>query len=196
MAKRYINPIKVENAHIIYRDFSGLKSYNNDGKRTFVLLIDSKEYAELLSADGWAIKTKQPKKNVGTEDSPMWIEDDAADPQYQLNVTVRYENYPPEIYLVSPDGKVVTPVNESNVNLLDKAWIRSVDAVITPYFWTYGKKSGITAYLQLMYVQLDKEISSGTVDPFKAKYGGQVIQAQPYIPPEPDTAFDPDDVPF
>lgn len=195
MAKKYINPIKVENARILYRDFSGVKSYNNDGKRTFVLLIDSKEYAEMLSADGWTIKTRQPKKNVGTEDSPMWIEDDTAEPQYQLNVTVRFDNYPPEIYLVSPDGNVVTPVNEANVNLLDKAWIRSVDAVITPYCWTYGKKSGITAYLQLMYVQLEKDINTGTVDPFKAKYGARVVSAPTIIEPTEDT-FDPEDLPF
>lgn len=195
MAKKYIAPIEVENARIMYRDFSGLKSYNDDGKRTFVLLIDSRETAEMLSADGWAIKTRQPKKNVGTEDSPMWVEDTEAEPQYQLNVNVRYENYPPEIYLVSPDGNTVTPVNESTVNILDKAWIRGVDAVITPYCWSYGKKSGITAYLKLMYVQLEKDINSGTVDPFKAKYGARVVHA-----PDPEVmeaqTFDEEDLPF
>lgn len=195
MAKKYIAPIEVENARIMYRDFSGLKSYNDDGKRSFVLLIDSRETAEMLSADGWAIKTRQPKKNVGTEDSPMWVEDTEAEPQYQLNVNVRYENYPPEIYLVSPDGNTVTPVNESTVNILDKAWIRGVDAVITPYTWNYGKKSGITAYLKLMYVQLEKDINSGTVDPFKAKYGARVVHA-----PDPEVmeaqTFDEEDLPF
>lgn len=177
MAKKYIPNINLEGTRFVFRDFSGLKSYNGDGKRTCVVEIPDEATALALSADGWSIKTRQPKVNVGTSEDPIWMEDTNADVQYTLNVTIKFGDYPPEIYMVSPDGNTVTPVNEATVGLLDKAWVRSVDCVISPYAWSYGKKNGITAYLKLMYVQLDKDINSGNVDPFKAKYGARVVQA-------------------
>ena len=61
------------------------------------------------------------------------------------------------------NGKRKTELNEDTVCELDYADIDYIDMTIRPYYWEVGDKSGVTAYLNSMYVTLVE-------DRFAAKY--------------------------
>lgn len=138
MANNVAN-ISVENAKILFRNFSGEeKKFNPKGKRNFCLLIDENS-AVKLKADGWNVKYLQPKDP-----------DDAL--QAYIQVAVAFENYPPNIFMISGGKK--TKLDEDTVSALDYAEIENVDLIIRPYSWTTSTGSGIKAYLKNMYVTL------------------------------------------
>lgn len=149
MAGRIPN-IKIENAKIIFRNFSGHPGpYNRKGHRSFNVIIDDAKYAEMLHADGWNIKPLPPK-------------DDNDEKKYRLEVAVAFANVPPKIILVS--NKKKTPLNEETVGALDYADIENVDLVISPYPWEINGKTGIKAFVKTMYVTIKQ-------DEFADKYG-------------------------
>lgn len=138
MANRVAN-ISVENARIIFKNFSGEeKRFNPKGKRNFCLVLDE-ETAQKLSADGWNVKHLIPKDP-----------DEAQIPYIQ--VAVAFENYPPNIFMISGGKK--TRLDEDSVSALDYAEIENVDLIVRPYEWTTSSGSGIKAYLKNMYVTL------------------------------------------
>lgn len=139
MAKERIPNISVENARIIFRNFAGKESkFNPQGKRNFCLLIDE-EQAKNLKADGWNVKYLNPRDP-----------DDL--PQPYIQVAVAFENYPPNIFLISGGKK--TRLDEDSVSVLDYAEIENVDLIINPSHWEVSGKSGIKAYLKNMYVTI------------------------------------------
>lgn len=131
--------ISVENAKILFRNFSGEeKRYNPKGKRNFCLILD-RESSEKLKNDGWNIKYLTPK-------------DPDEDPQPYIQVAVAFENYPPNIFIISGGKK--TKLTEETVSALDYAEIENVDLIVRPYMWSTSTGSGIKAYLKNMYVTL------------------------------------------
>ena len=135
----------MENARLIFRNFEGREGdYNRKGDRNFGLVIDDKELVEQLIEDGWNVKSFVPKNNDDYDDEPETV--------YWLPVTVRYDNVPPKVVLVTRRKK--TKLDEGNINTIDYANIEKVDLTVTPYEWTVNGKSGIKAYLQTMYVKI------------------------------------------
>lgn len=131
--------ISVENAKILFKNFSGEeKRFNPKGKRNFCLLLDN-ENAEKLKRDGWNVKYLTPRDP-----------DDA--PQAYIQVAVAFENYPPNIFMISGGKK--TKLDEDTVSALDYAEIENVDLIIRPYSWETSSGHGIKAYLKNMYVTL------------------------------------------
>lgn len=132
--------ISVENARIIFRNFAGKPSkFNAEGKRNFCLLIDDGS-AEKLKEDGWNIKYLNPRD---PDDSP----------QPYLQVSVAFDNFPPNIYLISGGKK--TKLDEDSVSVLDYAEIETVDLIVRPYNWELPSgKSGVKAYVKNMYVTI------------------------------------------
>lgn len=138
----------MENARIIFRNFEGREEkYNRKGDRNFGLVIEDREVAEQLLADGWNIKELTPKNNDDYDDAPEVI--------YWLPVTVRFDNVPPKVMLVTRRKK--TRLNEDNINTVDYANIAKVDLTVTPYDWEVNGKSGTKAYLQTMYVTINED---------------------------------------
>lgn len=133
--------IRMENARIIWRNFSGKADKFNPkgGKRSFSVVIEDGELAAQLAADGWNVKQLKPRN-----------EDEETDPNYSLQVKVSFDNKPPRIYLVTRNNKVL--MNEDTVDSLDYAEISNVDLVIAPYTYDVNGKSGVAAYLKTMYV--------------------------------------------
>lgn len=140
--RRRIPSITLENAKLIYRNFSGVaKRFNDKGDRNFNIVLD-KATADMLYADGWNVKVKPPRE-------------EGEDPQILLKVTVRWDKFPPRIVLVTKNGKTI--LDEESSEILDWAEIKSVDLVIAPYRWTQPDgKTGITAYLSRMFVNLSE----------------------------------------
>lgn len=139
-----------EDAHIIWKNFSGKPdNFNPQGGKRLYNLVLSADEAEQLADEGWNVKSRASK-------------DDPNDILYYLPCRVAYGNRPPKIYLVTKKNK--TLLDEDTVGTLDYAEIEKVDMVVTPYEWTMGAKSGITAYTKTMYVTIAE-------DEFSDKYG-------------------------
>lgn len=139
MANDRVSNISVENARIIFRNFAGKPSkFNAEGKRNFCLVLDN-DVAEDLKEIGWNIKYLNPR-------------DPNEEPQAYLQVSVAFENFPPNIWLVT--GRKKTKLNEDTISVLDYAEIENVDLIVRPYVWEVNGKGGIKAYVKNMYVTI------------------------------------------
>lgn len=148
-----MKPVSLEGVRIGYRNFEGREGmYNKKGERSFAVFLDH-ELATQMAADGWNIKF--PKDNDSIDP-----EEDTRNPH--LQVSVGFENYPANVFLIS-NGKP-TKLSEEEVSMLDWAEIQNVDLIIRPYEWSVNRNSGIKAYLKSGYFTI-------VVDQFAEKYG-------------------------
>lgn len=141
------NKLLIENAKIIFRNFSGEESkYNRAGNRNFCVLIDDMDLAKKLSEDGWNIRELIPRED----------EDDV---KYYIQVSVSYLMKPPKVFIITKNKK--TPLDEDSIKSLDFADIVNVDLVLNPYHWEIkeknGVKKGIKGYLKTMYVIIEED---------------------------------------
>ena len=130
--------LQIDDARIIYRNFSGEPSkYNREGDRNFSVVIPDEEMADSLVAEGWNVKVKPPREEGDT-------------PFMTLPVKVKFNDRGPVIYLVS--GRKKFKLDEESVSMLDNIDILSVDLDIRPYDWDVNGKQGRSAYLQSICV--------------------------------------------
>lgn len=133
---RPTNKITIENARLIFRDFTGERNrYNSD--RTFGVVLDP-NFADKLEADGWNVKRLAPREEG---DEPLCF----------ISVKVVFGKVPPKIVLINSNTRKQT-LDENSVGILDWIQIENADLIIRPYNYEFGGKSGTKAYLSTLYV--------------------------------------------
>ena len=137
----------VEDAQIIFRNFSGAEGpYNPAGDRNFCVILDESVVEDMLR-DGWNVKRLKPLDVEGEEE----VEPGAA----YIKVKLGYKGRPPHI--VMRTSRARTPLTQDTVDVLDWADIETVDLIAQSYHWSSTQGEGITAYLKSMYVTVRED---------------------------------------
>jgi hypothetical protein len=132
----------VENATLIFRNFSGKEGqYNREGDRNFAVILDP-DTAEKMLADGWNVRSLGAREE-GDEDTPY------------IQVSVSFKNRPPRIVMITSNAR--TTLDEAAVEVLDWAEIRVADLIARGYEWNVNGKTGTKAYLQSLFVTIEED---------------------------------------
>src|SRR4051794_36554150 len=139
------NTVLMEGVRLIFRNLTGKEGqYNREGDRNFGVILPD-DVAEQMLADGWNVKYLQPREDTEEETPTPW-----------LPVKVGYgKGRPPKIMLVTDRGR--TALDESTVETLDWAEITNVDLIVRPYNYEVNGRTGISAYVQSMYVTIEED---------------------------------------
>ena len=130
--------LQIDDARIVYRNFSGTGSkFNREGDRNFAVVIPDQDIADELVNRGWNVKIKPPRDE---DDTPFMF----------LPVKIKFNERGPKVYLQSGDKMI--ELDEESIDCLDDVDILGVDLDIRPYDWEVNGKQGRTAYLQSIHV--------------------------------------------
>lgn len=157
MTQRVEGQLRIEEARLLpvpFRNFEGREGqYNRKGLRNFCVELDV-ETAHAMLEDGWNVKFPKPREEdeEGNERKPY------------LPIEVAYDKgKPPQIVLITNNGKNRTNLTEDEVELLDWIEIKFVDLIANPYNWNIPARgqipatSGVKAYLRKMFVVQDED---------------------------------------
>ena len=135
-----VNNINIEGAMIIWKNFSGERDKFNPGKRGFSVVIDDTVMADELRQEGWNVK-----------DRPLQEGADDSEQEWTLPVKLNMNRYT-QVWLIVGNHK--TLLDEDTVSQLDVVDIVNCDISIRPYEWEINGRTGITAYVDSMYVTI------------------------------------------
>lgn len=143
-----------EDVQLVFRNFAGRARppYDPPGSRSFNVIITDHAIAEQMIADNFNVK--QFNEREGDEEGTPR--------DYYTKVKVNYDGIrPPRIVLVTDRGR--TTLEQSQVEMLDAAEIKTVDFTANVREWDKDGVPHYTLYLRTMYVTIVE-------DPLDAKY--------------------------
>jgi len=140
--------LEIRNCKTIYRNFAGAPTkFTDAGRRQFSILI-TPELGDILTADGWNVKTYKNRATGGEEEEPY----------IQVNVNYRdakdelKASLDPVVHVIK-NGKM-EDLTEETVGMLDWATIDNVDVRLSPYHWNFNGNTGVKGYLKEIWVTL------------------------------------------
>ena len=156
------NNIVIENAQILgrsYRNFSGApKRWTPKGQKapcTFGMAL-TPELVEVFEDKGVTVNYTKPYDDAPEDWEPLPF----------INVTARFDNWPPLISMITSRGQ--THLDEDSVSLLDYAEIISADVTVNISHWEARGETGAKVYLNRLYVTIEE-------DPLDIKYANVPI---------------------
>jgi hypothetical protein len=134
----------VEDAFIRFSNFEGKEGrFNQKGQRNFTIDLP-RDVAEQMLLDGWNVNFYTPQNaDEGFEPIPI------------IRIGVRFDIRPPRITLLTSTSR--TQLDESSVEVLDWADIKTVDLIANGYDWDVNGKTGTKAYLQTMFITIQED---------------------------------------
>lgn len=149
--------VKFEKAQIMFKNFAGAPTPfdKKGGTRQFAIRIENAEDLANLQAMGFNVKFL--KKRNETDPDVAYI---------TVKVNFKFSDdgttlLGPNIYMIN--GKKKTHIMPQTAVILDSADIAYCDILVNPYYYEVNGNSGVSAYLDTMYVNLN-------VDPFAENY--------------------------
>lgn len=141
--------ITIYNAKLCFKNFAGKQTeYNPAGARNFCVILDD-ELADQLIEKGWSIKRKPPREGYDDEGNFNTL---------KVNVKFSGSDRDPKVFRICNGEQV--PLSERSIGSLDWDEIENVDLRIRPYNWEKGNRTGVSAYLESMYVTVvDDELA-------------------------------------
>lgn len=132
----------VEDAQIIFRNFTGKEGqYNRQGDRNFAVILPEEIAVQMLE-DGWNVRYLEAREE-GEVPTPY------------IQVAVNFKNRPPRVVLLTATSR--TQLDEDSVEVLDWADIRTADLIARGYDWDVNGKTGTKAYLQSLFVTIEED---------------------------------------
>lgn len=153
MANTRNKQMQIEDATVLWTwsNFDGQAGkYNKEGERYFVLKLTPQEADELLER-GWNVRVREPREDR-----------DEIEPLYTLNVAIRFDPYPPNIWLITTNSK--QRLDEEDVQVLGYTPIAKMDVILNGHEYVTPDRSGIKAYLKTMVALVEE-------DDLELKYG-------------------------
>jgi len=161
------NLLEIENAQIMFKNFSGqekqamvngrMKIVNEAGKRNFNVLIDPEKSTiywngELVTNPDFG----QELANLGFNIILRPGKEEGEGPQYRLPVHVGFDNFVPDLYLVTGNKKV--KLDAESIDCLDNADIITADISINngrSYVGNDGKEK-VKAWCNIGYFTIEQ----------------------------------------
>lgn len=144
--------VKFEDCTVVGRNFSGGRFKGGD--RSFCLVLEDEVVVDQLARDGWNIRERDT---------------DDGDKIYYLPVAIRFDKFPPEVFVILENGRKIE-ITEDNESFLDKLddnlRVTSVDCVVNGSKWTDDDGNvKVKAWLRTGYFTV------ASTDPFAEKHG-------------------------
>lgn len=171
MAGRGQDNVVLQDVQLAFRNFTGRAGmYNSEGDRSVAVKL-TPEWAEELTNRGWNVKYLAAR-DEGEAEQPF------------VSVKIKFDGpRPPKCYLITKRGR--TLLSEEEVEMLDWVDIVNVDLILNPYPYSFNGRSGISIYLESIYVTILE-------DELAEKYGNMDIATVDGPPMQPGTGPNPE----
>lgn len=118
-------------------------TFNEKGQRDIIVIV-SREAADELATLGWTIKAYE-RQNA----------DEGDEPEYTFRVRISYKFEAPRIYLIKGRKKIFVD-NPDMLNSVRRDNTRKISLIATPSRWTQPGRSGVSAYIKEMYIEVEE----------------------------------------
>lgn len=152
--RKWVEKVEIENVNVkwTWSHFDGRDPMSGDGNYNFTAILD-REQAMALLEDGWPVKEHDPYE-------------EGDDPEFTLKLNISWKIEAPRVFLIKNDRKFRAEPDDLADIRRDST--EQIDVIFKPSFWTReGGRSGVTAYVEEMYVKIRQSRFASKYDDFE-----------------------------